>query len=176
MKKTLIVSLLMVVVLMLIGTGVKAANYRDDLVEAIIKEAAKAGIELGETEVKNTLPENVSEQDYNDILDDIEDIKTEYKGTDYKSMSKETKDALLKDVQNSAARVKVTVSVDTTTNNITVKNPDGKATITRTVKEDGTITKVQQTGSDNLVYVVLAGVAIIAIAGTVVVKKARANA
>ncbi len=176
MKKTLIVSLLMVVVLMLVGTGVKAANYRDDLVEKILAEAKKANIELSETEVKNTLPENVSEEEYNAVVEDIDAIKAEYKGTDYKSMDKDAKDALVKEVQATAKKVNVTVVVDTTTNNITVKNPDGKATITRTVKEDGTITKVQQTGSDNLVYVVLAGVAIIAIAGTVVVKKARANA
>ena len=42
-----------------------------------------------------------------------------------------------------------------------------------TVKDE---TNLVQTGSSNLVYVVLAGVAMIAIAGTVVVKKVRTNA
>ena len=52
---------------------------------------------------------------------------------------------------------------------VSVTNKAGKSVGTFTM-EDG---KLVQTGSSNLVFVVLAGVAIIAVAGTVVAKKVR---
>lgn len=173
MKKTLVVSLLMVVVLMLVCTGVNAVNYRDILKAKILEEAKNAGITIGENEINAALPAEVSEEQYNAVVGEINDMKAEYGETKFEDLSKADKEALLESAQAAASVFDITITAQN--GNITVTNKAGNTIASRTYDANG-IKTAQQTGSDNLVYVVLAGVAIIAIAGTVVVKKARANA
>ena len=96
MKKTLIVSLLMVVVLMLVCTGVNATNYRDILKAKILEEAKKAGILIGENEINAALPAEVSEDQYEVVAGKINDMKAEYGETKFEDLSKEDKQELLK--------------------------------------------------------------------------------
>ena len=85
--------------------------------------------------------------------------------TDYKSLPTDVK-AKLRALANEAAAIA----------GVTLKfNADGidiykDGTHIYTVKDESNLV---QTGSSNLVYVVLAGIAMIAIVGTVVVKKVR---
>lgn len=174
MKKALTVSLLVVLVLMLACTGVKANAKRDDLKEKILAEAKKAGITVGESEVEAALPEDVTDAEYDQVVGQIELMKKTADGKEMKDLTKEAKQTLLSQARVAAGTFGLKINVNSEDGKITVADKNGKVIASRNYDETGI--KLVQTGSDNLVFVVLAGVAIIAIAGTVAVKKVRANA
>ncbi len=172
MKKVLTISVLVALVLMLACTVVKATT-ESELEEFILGTHKVAG-----KEVTLTSSEKKQVKDYfaaNELtdaqattiktkIDECISIMNKAGVTDVKKLSTSDKQTLLVKAQEAATVVGL--KVDMSTGLVTDANgepvfklPDGK---------------LVQTGSSNIVYIILAGVAIIAIAGTVVYKKVRA--
>ena len=84
--------------------------------------------------------------------------------SDLNKLSKADKNAIIGNAEEAAYKVGLTVD----TANKTVKDATGAVVFT--IPQS----KLVQTGANNMPYAILAGVAIIAVAGTVIYKKARA--
>ena len=169
MKKLISVAILLVMIVALSATMVSAATS-----ETLPNELYAIGSKYGMREVDRVKMEQylrdypLSEADCNRILDlakQAEQIMIDNNTTDYKSLPTDVQ-AQLKSLAVRAADI-AGVTLDFNADGIDVYK-DG--THIYTVKDGSNLV---QTGSSNLVYVVLAGIAIIAIAGTVVVKKVR---
>lgn len=169
MKKLISIAILFVMIVALSATMVNAATS-----ETLPDELYAIGSAYGMTQNDKIKMEQylrdypLSEEKCNEILElakEAEQIMVENNTTDVKTLSKDLK-ARLRELATEAATI-AGVTLDFKTNRIDVYK-DGEHIYT--VKDQ---TNLVQTGSSNLVYVVLAGIAIIAIAGTVVVKKVR---
>ena len=169
MKKLISIAILLVMVVALSTTMVSAATS-----ETLPNELYAIGAQYGMKEadrvkmVKYLTDYPLSDADCNRILalaQQADKIMVERNTTDVKKLPKDVRAQLI-DLANRAAAIA----------GVTLKfNADGidiykDGTHIYTVKDGSNLV---QTGSSNLVYVVLAGIAMIAIAGTVVVKKVR---
>lgn len=173
MKKMLSISLLVVLALVLVSTVVSAATTKADL-EAYLTSGHKIA---GKT-VSLTANEIKQVKDYfaaNEITDaqaaaikanvDKAIAVMEKAGvSEYTKLTAAQKEETLTYVKAAAAEVGLTIN----TANNTAVDANGDVVFKAEAKA------LVQTGSSNVVYVVLAGLAIIAVAGTVAVRKANA--
>ncbi len=172
MKKALTITLLIALVLTLACTVVNASVKTD--LEAYLKEAlaeaAKKGYDTDDYEVMvdRYLPDDLTETQANNIKESVESIKSSLVTPAELKNDSALQQKLLSLANEAAKQVGYTVSANS--KNGTVDLYEGTKLLVSASADNG---KLVQTGSSNLVYVVLAGVAIIAIAGTVVVKKVR---
>ena len=172
MKKVLTVLVLVAVLLVVAGTTVKATTEAE-LVTYLTTSHKIAGknASLTSLEIKQ-VKDFFADHDITDeqaayikekvdacikILDDANTI-------DVTKLSKSQKQALMGNAEEAAYKIGLTV--DTTTG--IVRDVDGTVVF---VLPEG---KLVQTGANYIPYAILAGVAIIAVAGTVIYKKARA--
>lgn len=175
MKKVLTVSLLVVLVLTLATTLVKAATTQADLEKKVLEVLDKvAGGDQYKATVERVFNEyTFTEKQVNDAMVKVEEAGIFMAANGYDPLEYDAgqKEALLGIAQDGAAAVGMKVTVNTSDKTVVLTK--GSKTIVAASTETG---KLVQTGSDNLVFVVLAGVAIIAVVATVVVRRARANA
>lgn len=169
MKKLISIAILFVMIVALSTTMVNAATS-----DTLPDELYAIGKQYGMTENDRVKMQQylrqypLSDADCNTILDlakQAQQIMVENNTTDVKTLSKDLK-ARLRELATEAATV-AGVTLDFKSERIDVYK-DGEKIYS--IKDGSNLV---QTGSSNLVYVVLAGIAIIAIAGTVVVKKVR---
>ncbi len=176
MKKIAKLSMLVLIVLLVAATAVSAATKADlkANVEALVK---KLNLERSYTKEINQFFDS-DKVDFNDdvvakLEQTLNKVDTELAKYDYDTskVSKEVKEDLLETVQAAASDVGLKVTVDYSNKNLLVTTEAGEEVVTVSYN-----TNLAQTGNNNLVFAGLAVVAVIAVAATVVVNKARANA
>lgn len=169
MKKLISIAILFVMIVALSATMVSAAT-KATLADELSEIGGKYGV--SKAIIERMINEvGVADDDVDDILDlaqKADKIMTEAKVTDPSELKDSTQRTQLIDLANRAAAI-TGAKLTFKNGEVSVTNKAGKSVGTFTM-EDG---KLVQTGSSNLVFVVLAGVAIIAVAGTVVAKKVR---
>ncbi len=174
MKKIAKLSMLVLIVLLVAATVVSAATKADlkANVEALVK---KLNLERSYTAEIDKVFEAAGELDETKVADiqeylDAVDAKLAEVNYDTSKLDKADKDELLKDAQAAAEIAGLEVVPDYTNKALDVYK-DGKLVVPVSYN-----TNLAQTGSNNLVFAGLAVVAVIAVAATVVVNKAKANA
>ena len=176
MKKVLTISLLLVLVLTCATTVVRAATTTEaDLQKKVLEILSKVKTEVDYTA---TVERVFKEYDFTEEqlgnamekLDEIEATVVTY-GEDPKAYKEGVREYLVELAQATASDLGMKLTVDSK-NNVATLTRNGSVVVAL----DTETGKIKQTGSDNLVFVVLAGVAVIAVVTTAVVKKARANA
>ncbi len=173
MKRALVLTSLVVLVLMLACTAVKANTTRDELIADLLKESEAMGLDVTKAELDRALPSHVAEWESDEVFYYLDEAKAAMGDKKFADLSKDEKKALLPYAESAAALFDLEIKIDGKDKTVTVVDKDGNEVASRSYDAEG---KLVQTGSDNLVFVALSGLAIIAIAGTVVVKKVRANA
>ena len=175
MKKVLTISLLLVLMLTFATTLVKAATTKADLQAKALEILSKVKTETDYTAtVERVFKEyDFTEEQLSSAMQEANSIEAvvEANGSDPKAYTSSVKNSLVSMAQSAAQDLGMQLVVDSK-NNVATLTKDGK-TVAAVDTESG---KIKQTGSDNLLFVVLSGVAVIAVAATVVVKKVTANA
>lgn len=178
MKRVLTASLLVVLVLILASTVVKATT-QSELEAYLTKAHTIAGEEVSLTEADKVKVERYfAENTLTDAqataikgkVDEAIAIMDKAGVADPTKLSSSDKTKLLNVAETAAQEAGLTLTVNSKDNTVELYQ-DGKLIESVSFEE-----KLVQTGSNNLVFVVLAGVAIIAVVATVVVKKVKANA
>ncbi len=175
MKKVLTISLLLLLILTLTTTLVKAATTEAELQRKALELLSKVKTETDYTAaVERFFNEyDFTEEQLSSATAKVEEAEAiiEANGEDPRTYSGDVKDTLVGMAQEAATDLGMKLSVDYN-NKVATLTKNGK-TVVAVDTETG---KIKQTGSDNLLFVVLSGVAVIAVAATVVVKKVTANA
>ena len=172
MKKILAISILAMVVLMLVCTVVKATTQSE------LEEYLLGSVTINGKEVSLTSAEKKQVKDYlashkltdaqattiKTKVDECINVMKKAGVTQVQNLKTADKQKLLSLAQEAASAVGL--KVDMTTGVVTDEAGNVVFTLTKG--------KLVQTGSSNIAYVVIAGLAIIAVVGTVVYKKVRA--
>lgn len=175
MKKVLTISLLVLVMLTFATTLTKAATTEADVQAKALEILSKVdtGTDYTATVERIFNEYDFSEEQLSNVMSKANEIESiiEANGSDPRTYSSSVKNTLISLAQAVAEDLGMKLTIDTK-NNVATLTKDG-VTIVALNLETG---KIKQTGSDNLVFAVLAGVAVIAVVATVVVKKVKANA
>ena len=172
MKKILAISILAMLVLMLVCTVVKATTQSE------LEEYLLGSVTINGKEVSLTSAEKKQVKDYlashkltdaqattiKTKVDECINVMKNAGVTQVQNLKTADKQKLLSIAQEAAAAINL--KVDTSTGVVT----DEAGNVVFTLPEG----KLVQTGSSNIAYVVIAGLAIIAVVGTVAYKKVRA--
>ena len=172
MKKLLTVTLLVVLAIVLLGTVVNATT-ESELEKYLTSSHEVAGetVKLTSAEIKQ-VKDYFAENDITDaqataIMSNINKVVAilEEAGTlDYTKLTSAQKAEILSYANTAAAEVGLTINTD----NRTVTNAAGEVVF------KASSNALVQTGTNYVPYIVVVGIAIIAIAGTVIIKKANA--
>lgn len=174
MKRIAKLSMLVLVVLLIAATAVSAATKADlkgEVVELVNKLNLKRSYTAEIDKVFDAVGE-LDEDQVNRIQEYLDSVDTKLAAVEYDTskLNKADKDALLEDAQAAAELAGLEVVPNYTNKTLDVYK-DGKLVVPVSYN-----TNLAQTGSNNLVFAGLAVVAVIAVAATVVVNKAKANA
>ena len=172
MKKVLTISILAVMLVLMVVTGVNATT-NDNLAETLYNKGAKYGMTKADrVKIERYLADHpVTESEANAVVakaDEAIKVMEEAGVTDYTKLSKEQK-AKIKSIANEAASI-VNVTLVFKTGSVEIYK-DGKLIETVSVTTNG---KLAYTGNNNIVLVV-SSIAVIALA-SVVARKKLANA
>lgn len=179
MRKVLTVALLIVLVLTLASTIVKATT-QSELEAYLTKTHTIAGKEVSLTDadkvkVERYLSENtLTEEQVAAIKAKVDEgiaIMEKAGVSDYTKLKKEDKTTLLNIAKEAATIAGLTLTINSKDGTIEIYK--GTTLIEATSFQRN---KLVQTGENNFVWIGLAGIAIIAIATTIIVKKVRTNA
>ncbi len=174
MKKIAKLSMLVLIVLLVAATAVSAATKADLKadVEALVKKLNLERSYTAEIDKVFDAAGELDEDQVNRIQEYLDAVDTKLAAVEYDTskLNKADKDALLDDAKAAAEIAGLEVVPNYTDKTLDVYK-DGVKVVG--VSYD---TNLAQTGNNNLVFAGLAVVAVIAVAATVVVNKARANA
>lgn len=173
MKKVLTISILAVMLVLMVVTGVNATT-NDNLAETLYNKGAKYGMTSADrVKIERYLADYpVTEAEANAIVakaDEAVKVMEEANVTDYRKLSKEQK-AKVKSIANEAASI-VNATLVFKTGSVDIYK-DGK--LIETVSINANSGKLAYTGNNNIVLVV-SSIAVIALA-SVVARKKLANA
>ncbi len=175
MKKVLIISLLLVLMLTFSTTLVRAATTEADLQRKALEILSKVKTETDYTATVERVfrQYDFTEEQLSSAMSEANKIEAvvETNGSDPKAYSSSVKNSLVSIAQTAAQDLGMQLTVDSK-NHVATLTKEG-STVAAVDTETG---KIKQTGSDNLMFVVLAGVVVIATITTVVVKKVTADA
>ena len=178
MKKLLTISILVIMILA-VATTLVSATTQSELEAYLTKTHTIAGKEVTLTaeqkvKVERYFSENtLTDEQATAIKAKVDEgiaLMEEAGVSDPSQLSGSDKTALLNVAKEAAAEAGLTLTLNSNDNTIEIYK-DGKL-IESASTETG---KFVQTGSNNLVFVALAVVAIIAVVATVVIKRARVN-
>ncbi len=175
MKKILKLSALVLIVLLLATTLVSAATTKAELKDEVIALVNKLKLERDHTAEINTIfskIDDLSEEDLSEItarLNAVDEKLAEYE-YDLDSVPKAVKDSLFEVAQEAAGYAGLSLSPNYGDKTVDVYK-DGDLVVAVSYSDE-----LAHTGNSNFVFAGLAVVAVIAVAATVVVKNAKANA
>ena len=152
MKKALTITLLVALVLTLACTVVNANTKREDLVKYLVDKAKDYGYTDVEAEIERALPAEIDDAQYTEVVNQVKNAEAVIGDTDPAELTATQREQVLSYANAAAKEVGLKVVTDSKNKTVDVVNiSTGKSVISRTY-EDG---KLVQTGSDNLVFVVL---------------------
>lgn len=174
MKKVLTIFFLLIVMLTLVTTVSTAATEADLQAKALeILSKVKTEVDYTAAVERFFREYNFTEEQLSSAMQEAENIEgiVIANGENPMNYPASVKENLVSVAQTAANDLGMKLIVDTK-NHVATLTKEG----TTVVAVDTETGKIKQTGSDNLLFVVLSGVAIIAVATTAVVKKVTADA